>query len=106
MSTALIITAGGVTFHPESLTLHNLTHSLSPKTALIQQFKLFQLILKEEPQKRDQQLKRNKKGRNTDRGYNSTTLKGKADLKNTQSESKEKNMTEIKQDFYVCLVCI
>lgn len=66
---------------PENLTLHNLTHSLTPKTALIQQFKLLQLILKEGPQKRDQQLKRGEKKRrgrgvwNTDRGYNSTKLK-------------------------------
>lgn len=86
MSSALIITAGSVTFYPENLTLHNLKHCLSPKTALIQQFRPFQLILKAEaPQKRDQQLKRNtkRKKKKTDLGYSITKLERKADLKKT-----------------------
>ena len=32
---------------------------------------------------RDQQLKRNKKGKNTDHGYSSTKLRSQADLKKT-----------------------
>lgn len=59
---------------------YTLSHS---KTALIQQFKLLQLKLKEEPQERDWQLKRNKKRGNTDRGYSSTKLKRKAGLEKT-----------------------
>lgn len=46
----------------QSISPCTILYSLTPKTASIQQFKLLQLLLKEEPQKKDQQLKRNKKG--------------------------------------------
>lgn len=91
----------------QSISPCTILYSLTPKTASIQQFKLLQLLLKEEPQKKDQQLKRNKKGRwggggNTDHGCSSTqNSRVKQTWKRHQSDSKRTTWQKLNKIFMI-----